>query len=125
MKLKAKRTMLPKVILLQINKHVCIFVQEVITEESYKPCGSNPDISKRLFVMYHARIAEDKKNQVMESIMKPNGNCRVLFCKTAFGIGVDVSTICTVTHFGPTADIDDYFQASGRAGQDGIEISAI
>lgn len=66
--------------------------------------------------MYHARIAEDEKQQIMESIMTPAGKCRVLFCTTAFGMGVDVSNIRTVIHFGPTIDVDDYFQKSGRAG---------
>lgn len=38
---------------------------------------------------------------------------------------MDVSNIRTVIHFGPNADIDDYFQESGRAGCDGIESNAI
>ena len=38
---------------------------------------------------------------------------------------MDVSNIRTVIHFGPKADIDDYFQESGRAGCDGIESNAI
>ncbi len=101
-----------------------MFIPE-LQEESYEPLGSTPNISNRLFAMYHTRIAEDEKQQIMGSIMTPAGNCRVLFCTTAFGMGVDVSNIRTVIHFGPTADVDDYFQESGRAGRDGIESSAI
>ena len=56
---------------------------------------------------------------------KPNGNCRVLFCTTAFGMGVDISNVRTVIHFGPTADVDDYFKESGQAEQDGIESNAV
>ena len=40
----------------------------------------------------------------------------MLFCTTAFGMGVDVRDIRTVIHFGPASDIDDYFQESVRAG---------
>ena len=75
--------------------------------------------------MYHARISEDDKKQILESMVTPNGKCRILFCTTAFGMGIDVSNIRTIIHFGPAADVDDYFQESGGAGRDGIESNAI
>ena len=69
-----------------------------LREESYEPSGSPPSISSRLFAMYHARVADDDKGLIMESMMKPSGNCRILFCTTAFGMGVDVPNIRTVIH---------------------------
>ncbi len=70
--------------------------------------------------MYHARVVKEDKKRLLESIVDPKGTCT-----TAFGMGIDVSNICTVIHFGPPADVDDYFQESGRAGRDGLESDAI
>ena len=40
-------------------------------------------------------------------------------------MGVDVPNVCTVIHFGPASDVDDYFQESGRAGRDGVQSSVV
>lgn len=39
-------------------------------------------------------------------------------------MGVDIPNVRTVIHFGPSSDIDDYFQECGRAGRDGSESEA-
>ena len=129
LELKSKRVELPKVIIFCRSINTCtslykMFLTE-LREESYEPCSSTPSIACRLFAMYHARVAEVDKKQILESMVNPDGNCRVLFCTTAFGMGIDVPNIRTVIHFGPPADVDDYFQESGRAGRDGIGSNAI
>ena len=91
-------------------------------EDSYEPRASPPSISTCLFAMYHSRVGEYKKQQIMQSILN---NWHVLFSTTAFGMGVDVPNIRTVIHFGPPADMDDYFQECGRGGRDGLESNAI
>jgi len=75
--------------------------------------------------MYHSRVGDDEKQQILQSMLNPQGNCRVLFSTTAFGMGVDVPNIRTVIHLGPPADMDDYFQECGRAGRDGMQSNAI
>ncbi|KAJ8050125.1 Bloom syndrome protein-like [Holothuria leucospilota] len=40
-------------------------------------------------------------------------------------MGVDVKGVNTIVHFGPSSDIDDYCQESGRGGRDGSESYAI
>ena len=75
--------------------------------------------------MCHSRVGEDEKQPIMQSILNPHGNCRVVFSTTAFANGVDVPNIRTVIHFGPLTDMDDYFQECGRAGCDGVESNAI
>lgn len=42
-----------------------MFITE-LREESYELCGSIADTSKQLFAMYHARITDDEKVQIME-----------------------------------------------------------
>ena len=94
-------------------------------EKSYEPLGRRPENSTRLFAMYHARVSEDDKQLILQSMLNPNGICRVLFCTTAFGMGIDVPNVRTIIHFGPPSDVDDYFQESGWAGRDGIESKAV
>ena len=61
----------------------------------------------------------------MDSMLNPNGNGHVLFSTTAFGMGMDVPNVRTVIHFGPPANVDDYFQECDRAGRDGNTSRAI
>ena len=75
--------------------------------------------------MYHARFSEDDKQLILQSMLNPNGICRVLFCNTAFGMGVDAPNVGIVIHFGPPNDVDDYFQENGWTGRDGIESKAV
>ena len=127
--LQKQQTSLPKVIVFCRSIHTCASLYKMfitaMRAESYEPCGSPPSIASRLFAMYHSQVSEDEKHQIMESIVNPDGNCRVLFSTTAFGMGVDVPNIRKVIHFGSPADIDDYFQESGRAGRDERESNAI
>ena len=62
---------------------------------------------------------------ILQSMTNPDGKCRVLFATIAFGMGVNIPNIRTVIHFGPSADIDDYFQESGRCGREGTKAEAI
>ena len=127
--LHQKRTALPKVIVFCHSINICaslykMFLME-LRRESYEPYGGVPSTATRLFAMYHSQVGEEEKQQIMESMLNPDGNCRILFSTTAFGMGVDVPNIRTVIHFGPPADTDDYFQECGRAGRDGKESNAI
>ena len=75
--------------------------------------------------MFHARIDDEDKQTILKSLLMPDGTCRVVFCTIAFGMGVDVPNIRTVIHYGPSMDVDDYFQESGRAGRDGKASEAV
>ena len=97
----------------------------VMKEESYHPLGSLPTTENRLFAMFHARIDEDDKKSILKSLVQTDGICRIVFCTIAFGMGVDVPNVRTVIHYGPSSDVDDYFQESGRAGRDGKSSEAV
>ena len=93
--------------------------------KSYNPIGSAPTTENRLFAMYHARIDENDKRAILKSLTTSGGSCRVIFCTTAFGMGVDIHDISVVIHYGPSSDIEDYLQESGRAGRDGCDCHAV
>ena len=111
--LRMKRTALPRVIIYCRSIGTCASLYKMfitsLKENSYEPPGSHPSIKNHLFAMYHARVSDDDEKQIMDSMSDKNGICRVLFCTTAFGMGVDVPNVRTVIHFGPPRDIDDYF----------------
>ena len=129
--LRSEREFLPKVVIFCRSISTCanlyMLFLTALRDESYvlgKTVESAPSLGNQLFAMYHAKVDEEDKVQILESMTKPHGNCRVLFCTIAFGMGVDIPDIRTVVHFGPSSD-DDYFQESGRGGRDGGKCLAI
>lgn len=48
-----------------------------------------------------------------------DSHLRVVICTTAFGMGVNCKEVRRVVHFGPSKNIEQYIQESGRAGRDG------
>ena len=128
-RLKTDKSRTDKTIIFCRTIHTCsslfkIFLYE-LREEAYHPLGSKKSIPTRLFAMYHAKVDSDDKLEILESFRKQEGTIRVLFSTVAFGMGVDISNIRLVIHYGPAADVDDYFQESGRAGRDGLSSTAI
>ena len=96
-----------------------------LRSDSYEPRGASQSISNRLFAMYHARVDEDDKKTILEAFQPGDSKCRLLFSTIAFGMGVDIPDIRTVIHYGPSSDIESYFQESGRAGRDGKDSRAV
>jgi ATP-dependent DNA helicase RecQ len=66
---------------------------------------------------YHAGMSPIDRAQVQEAWM--NGECRVLACTSAFGMGIDKQNVRFVFHAGPPSDLESYVQEAGRAGRDG------
>ena len=88
-----------------------------LRENSYEPPNSKPCIKTRLFAMFHSRVDDQDKKTIMSSVK--DGSCRVIFSTIAFGMGVDIADIHMIIHYGPSKDVDDYLQESGRGGRNG------
>ena len=82
-------------------------------------------VSTYLFGMYHAKITESQKTTLIDSFSASNGNCRVLFATIAFGMGINIPDIQRVIHYGPSKNIEEYVQESGRGGRDGNQCHAV
>ena len=70
-----------------------------LREKSYEPVGSDLSVANRLFAMYHARIDDSDKGEILSSLKDPNGKCRLLFCTVAFGMGVNIPDIRYIIHY--------------------------
>ena len=127
--LRKERISLDRVVVFCRSLHTCASLYKLfainLREESYDPIGSEPDISKRMFAMYHSKIDVYDKEQILKSLRDEKGVCRVLFSTIAFGMGVNISNIRYVIHYGPSNDVDDYVQEAGRAGRDNLLSHAI
>jgi ATP-dependent DNA helicase RecQ len=67
--------------------------------------------------VYHAGLRKPDREKVQQ--MFKDGDLPVIVATCAFGMGIDVPNIRAVIHFGIPGSLEDYVQASGRAGRDG------
>jgi ATP-dependent DNA helicase RecQ len=66
---------------------------------------------------YHAGMLAAERLKIQEAWM--SGECRVLACTSAFGMGIDKQDVRFVFHAAPPQDLESYVQEAGRAGRDG------
>ncbi|MDR2682395.1 MAG: RecQ family ATP-dependent DNA helicase, partial [Dysgonamonadaceae bacterium] len=65
---------------------------------------------------FHAGLNSDEKTARQNNWK--SGQCRVMVCTNAFGMGIDKPDVRTVIHFELPNSLEEYFQEAGRAGRD-------
>ena len=55
------------------------------------------------------------KESILQSYCKPGGTLRVIIATVPFGMGLDCPDVRKVIHWGPSSDIEQYLQETGRA----------
>lgn len=119
--LKAKKDACEKVIIFCRRIDDCAMLYQsfaiALGADSYLP-SDDCCLQNVLFGMFHAKIADADKEVLLESFSKSDGKCRVIISTIAFGMGVNISNVRCVVHFGPSSNIDNYVQESGQAGRD-------
>ena len=90
---------------------------QFLGEEENLPENIQLPYQQRLFAMYHQKTDPEIQAHIRTSFGDDNGIVRVLFCTIAFGMGVNVKGVSNVIHYGPSGDLDDFVQESGRGGR--------
>ena len=67
--------------------------------------------------MYHARVDEQNKDEILASFSGESGRIRDLIATIAYGVGINCKGIKDVIHYGPPQNLERYLQESGRAGR--------
>ena len=79
------------------------------------------DMARRLGytpTLFHATLTPDDKRRALQKfIHEPRP---LVFCTTAFGMGIDRPDVRRVIHFDPPSTLVDYAQQIGRGGRDGL-----
>jgi ATP-dependent DNA helicase RecQ len=72
---------------------------------------------------YHAGLEKREREATEQWFFTSDRG--VLFCTTAYGMGVDKRGIRTVVHVDISQDVESFLQESGRAGRDGKQAQSI
>ena len=84
-----------------------------------EPPGYPSMSGNRIVGMYTRVLTADKKEEVMASFSKISGSLCLVLATTAFGMGVDISDIQQIIHWGLPSTLKEYVQETGRCGRDG------
>ena len=101
------------------------FFREYLGAHFTYPQGSRDQCGSRLVDMFHSCTEPCVKESIIASLTSTMSPLRVLIATVAFGLGIDISDIRTIIHFGASEDVESYVQAVGRAGRDGSQASAM
>ena len=70
--------------------------------------------------MFTACTTPSVKETILATFCSSDGILRVVVATVAFGMGLDCPNVRHIIHWGPSTDVEQYLQETGRAGRDGL-----
>ena len=104
---------------------IYLYLKSRLKGEIREPIGVRDLAQFRLVDMFTACTRTDVKENILKSFCDPEGLLRVVVATVAFGMGLDCPNVRRVIHWGPSSDIEQYLQETGRAGRDNLPSIAI
>ncbi|XP_014666806.1 PREDICTED: ATP-dependent DNA helicase Q-like SIM isoform X2 [Priapulus caudatus] len=77
------------------------------------------EVHNRTVEMYHAATDVDSQRRIASTIADTTSSIRCVVATIAFGLGINISNVDYVLHWGPSGDIMSYWQEVGRCARDG------
>ena len=104
---------------IKICSHIYGVFKEKLGEDMYVSTG---DITSGMVEMYHSRIDELNRDNIVKDFSIPNGHIRDLIATIAYGMGINCQGVKSIVHYGPSRNVEAYLQESGRAGRDSSDM---
>lgn len=104
---------------------VYMFLKSSLQAGITEPAGAVDLARFQLVDMFCACATTSVKNAILQSFCSSNDNLCVVVAIVAFGIGLDSPNVHQVIHWGPSGDIEQYLQETGRAGRDGFPTQTV
>lgn len=104
---------------------VYVYLKEELGPDAYDSFKKEKSACSLLIGMYHRKTSERYKKRVLDDLSDVDGSCRVVVATTSLVMGIDISDLKCVIHYGSPSEIIDYIQGIGRAGRDGSSAAAI
>ena len=68
--------------------------------------------------MFHLNTLAYRKKLILADLGRKDGALKVIFCSSSLSMGMNLSNIEYVIHYGPPLTAEAFFQESGRAGRE-------
>lgn len=124
--LKQKRSNFP-VTVVYVESLECLgyFYQYISYELGDLAYQGEPEPQNRIFAQYHKDYLNSMKKIIIQELVKPNPQLRLVLATVALGMGVNAPSIERVIHCRPPTTLEAYLQEIGRAGRTGQPAQAI
>ena len=99
------------------------FLTDHLGDDYWQGDAANP--GDGLVEFFYSQLDEMSQNELPKSFVSPKSACRCLVSTIAFGLGMQITDVERVVHWGPPSNLLQYWQEVGRAGRDGRNSRAI